>query len=80
VTMADVKTKGAIIVWPTADTSSTPPPALKERFPDMVPEDVPRAFPRPMQGRLPLLRIGWAVIRPQSPAPPPAVPAPPAAK
>jgi len=27
--------------------------------------EVPRAFERRMQGRLPLLRIGWAVIRPQ---------------
>jgi hypothetical protein len=30
-----------------------------------VPE-VPRAFERPVQGQLPLLRIGWAVIRPQA--------------
>jgi hypothetical protein len=38
-----------------------------------VPE-VPRAFERAVQGRLPLLRIGWALIRPQpqdSPAPAP---------
>ena len=31
---------------------------------DLVPE-VPRAFERPLQGRLPLYRIGWALIRPQ---------------
>jgi len=31
----------------------------------MVPE-VPRAFARPMQGLLPLIRLGWAVMRPQS--------------
>lgn len=65
VTMNDVRTKGAILVWPTTDTSGTPPAALKERFPDIVPEVPPRAFERPMPGRLPLLRIGWAVIRPQ---------------
>ena len=64
VTMNDVKTKGAIIVWPTNDTSGTPPPEIKQRFPDIVPE-VPRAFERPVQGSLPLLRIGWALIRPQ---------------
>jgi hypothetical protein len=36
---------------------------LRERFPNLVPE-VPRAFARRFQGRLPLVRIGWAVIRP----------------
>lgn len=66
VTMGDLRTKGAILVWPTTDTSGAPPPALKERFPDIVPEVPPRAFERPVPGRLPLLRIGWAVIRPQS--------------
>lgn len=71
VTMADVKARGAIVVWPTNDTSGTPPSEIKERFPDIVPE-VPRAFERPSQGRLPLLRIGWAVIRPQSQAEAPA--------
>jgi hypothetical protein len=54
------------VVWPTTDTAGTPPPAIKERFPDLVPE-VPRAFERSVQGRLPLMRIGWALIRPQSP-------------
>jgi hypothetical protein len=77
--MADIKAKGAIVVWPTNDTSGTPPAQIKERFPDIVPE-VPRAFERPSQGRLPLLRIGWAVIRPQTqrdePAPAPQPPAP----
>jgi hypothetical protein len=59
-----IKSKGAVVVWPTTDTAGTPPPEIKEQFPDLVPE-VPRAFERPVQGRLPLLRIGWAVIRPQ---------------
>ena len=63
VTLTDVATKGAIVVWPTTDTAGTPPAAIKERFPDLVPE-VPRAFERSVQGRLPLLRIGWALIRP----------------
>jgi 4-amino-4-deoxy-L-arabinose transferase-like glycosyltransferase len=58
-----VREKGAILVWPATDGSG-PPPALKERFPDMVPE-VPRSFDRSVQGRLPLLRIGWAMIRPR---------------
>ena len=60
-----IRSKGAIVVWPTADTAGTPPPAIRARFPDLVPE-VPRAFERSVQGRLPLLRIGWGVIRPQA--------------
>ena len=64
VTVDAIKAKGAVLVWPTTDTAGTPPAALKERFPGLVPE-VPRAFERRVQGRLPLLRIGWAVIRPQ---------------
>jgi 4-amino-4-deoxy-L-arabinose transferase-like glycosyltransferase len=69
VTMDDIRAKGALVVWPTTDTAGAPPAALKERFPEIVPE-VPRAFERPMQGRLPLLRIGWAIIRPRPAAPP----------
>jgi hypothetical protein len=30
---------------------------------------VPRAFERPFQGVLPLVRVGWAMIRPQAAAP-----------
>jgi uncharacterized membrane protein len=62
-----LKTEGAIVVCPTPDTAGTPPPEIKEHFPDLVPE-VPRAFERSVQGRLPLLRIGWGVIRPQGQA------------
>ena len=69
VSVADARTKGAVIVWPATDNPGTPPPALKASFPDLVVE-VPRAFERSIQGRLPLLRIGWAVIRPQTPAAP----------
>ena len=58
-----LKAKGAILVWPTTDTAGTPPAVLKQRFPDLIAE-VPRAFERRVQGRLPLLRIGWSVIRP----------------
>jgi hypothetical protein len=66
VSMDDVKTKGAIVVWPTTDTTGTPPSEIKARFPDLVPEAVPRAFERPVPGSLPLLRIGWALIRPKT--------------
>jgi hypothetical protein len=30
----------------------------------MVPE-LPRSFARTVQGRLPLIRLGWSVLRPQ---------------
>ena len=69
VTPDAIKTKGAIVVWPTTDTAGTPPAEIKDQFPDLVPE-VPRAFERSVQGQLPLLRIGWAVIRPQAQAAP----------
>jgi hypothetical protein len=65
VTMDAIKAKGAIMVWPTTDTAGSPPALLKEQFPDLVPE-VPRVFERRVQGSLPLLRIGWAVIRPRA--------------
>ncbi|AXK83386.1 hypothetical protein DW352_24395 [Pseudolabrys taiwanensis] len=66
-TAADVRTQGGLLVWPATDNAGTPPTAIKEQFPDMVPE-VPRSFARTMQGFLPLIRLGWAMIRP--PAPP----------
>lgn len=69
--MADARTKGAVVVWPATDTPGTPPAAIKAAFPELVVE-VPRAFERSIQGRLPPLRIGWAVIRPQLAVPPPA--------
>jgi hypothetical protein len=72
VTLDMLKAKGGIVVWPTSDTSGTPPDDIKASFPDLVPEAVPRAFERAVQGQLPLLRIGWAVIKPagqQGPAP-----------
>ena len=65
VTPDDIRTKGAVVVWRTADTTPTPPPEIKARFPDLIPE-VPRTFARPIQGRMPELRIGWGVIRPGS--------------
>ena len=72
VTFDDVRRKGAVIVWPTTDTAGAPPPEIKERFPDLVP-DQPRVFERPVwSGRLPVLRYGWAVIRPQPADKPPA--------
>ena len=63
VTDKDIRENGAVVMWPASDTTSAPPPVIAERYPDLVPE-VPRSFERTVQGRLPLLRIGWALIRP----------------
>ncbi|MFN3656474.1 MAG: glycosyltransferase family 39 protein [Pseudolabrys sp.] len=60
---ADVRANGGVLVWPATDSAGTPPAALKAAFPEMVPE-VPRSFARAVQGFLPLIRVGWAVIRP----------------
>jgi hypothetical protein len=68
VTADDIRRKGAVVVWPNADTRAQAPAAITARFPGLV-ADVPRAFERAVQGRLPLLRIGWGVIRPQADAP-----------
>jgi hypothetical protein len=59
---------GGVIVWRAADTSGTPPDDIARRFPGLVPE-VPRAFQRYMTGRQPLLRVGWAIVRPGQAAP-----------
>ncbi len=63
--VADVQKQGGLLVWPAADNAGTPPADLKAQFPGMVPE-VPRVFARSVQGLLPLIRLGWAVIRPQA--------------
>jgi 4-amino-4-deoxy-L-arabinose transferase-like glycosyltransferase len=65
VSAEEVRQKGAIVVWPLTDAAGTPPDEIRARFPDLVPE-VPRAFERAIQGRLALMRVGWAMIRPQS--------------
>jgi len=64
----DIRRKGAVVVWPNDDTRTQVPADMAMRFPGLV-ADVPRAFERMMQGRLPLLRIGWGVLRPQADAP-----------
>lgn len=66
VTVDDIRKKGAVVVWVATDTNPAPPPDIRTYFPDLVPE-VPRTFERRVQGRLPLLRIGWGVIRPEGP-------------
>jgi Dolichyl-phosphate-mannose-protein mannosyltransferase len=55
---------GGVVVWRAADTQGTPPPDIAQRFPGLVPE-VPRAYDWLVNGRQPLLRIGWAIVRPK---------------
>jgi hypothetical protein len=64
VSLTEMRTQGGILVWPASDNSGTAPETLKVQFPEMVPE-VPRSFPRAVQGMLPLIRIGWSMQRPQ---------------
>jgi Dolichyl-phosphate-mannose-protein mannosyltransferase len=60
---ADFQKNGGLLVWPTEGNNVAPPAALKAQFPDMAAE-VPRSFARSVQGLLPLIRLGWAVVRP----------------
>lgn len=55
---------GGVVVWPAQDTVGAPPEHLRQRFPGLVPE-VPRVFERAVQGREPLSRVGWAIVRPK---------------
>ena len=57
---------GGVVVWRASDTAGTPPADIAKRFPGLVPE-VPRAFEWYVNGRQPLLRIGWAIVRPKNP-------------
>ena len=60
---ADFRRAGGMLVWPAHDNTATPPATLKAQFPAMVPE-VQRSFARLIQGLLPLIRVGWATVRP----------------
>jgi 4-amino-4-deoxy-L-arabinose transferase-like glycosyltransferase len=68
VTPAALRRDGAILLWPTA---GDPPAPLKSSFPELV-QELPRAFARP--GILPLIRIGWAALRPVNSPPLPPTP------
>jgi hypothetical protein len=57
---------GGVVVWRASDTIGTPPADIAQRFPGLVPE-VPHSFERLVSGRQPVLRIGWAIVRPKAP-------------
>lgn len=62
----DMRKRGGVVVWRATDTAGAAPPEIAARFPGLVPE-LPRAFSRLVNGRLPPLRIGWAIVRPATP-------------
>jgi hypothetical protein len=62
--VAKFNESGGVVVWRASDTSGAPPPDIAQRFPNLVPE-VPRAFEWLVNGRQPLLRVGWAIVRPK---------------
>jgi hypothetical protein len=64
--LAKFNETGGVVLWRASDTSGAPPPEIALRFPGIVPE-VPRAFEWMVNGRQPLLRIGWAIVRPKAP-------------
>jgi 4-amino-4-deoxy-L-arabinose transferase-like glycosyltransferase len=59
----DIKRDGGVLVWRAPGTARNPPQRLFDQFPGLVPE-VPQTFRRPVNGLLPPVRLGWAVIRP----------------
>src|SRR4029077_5579179 len=61
ITAEDRRRKGAVVVWPNDDTRAQVPADIAARFPGLV-ADVPRAFERPVQGRLPRLRPRWGGV------------------
>lgn len=60
----EMRSKGGLLVWPAAEKTNAAPPSLQKQFPELVPE-VPRSFARSVQGFLPLIRVGWAMLRPE---------------
>jgi hypothetical protein len=63
-TQAKFMETGGVVIWRATDTVGTPPADLAQRFPGLVPE-VPRAFDRLINGSRPMLRVGWAIVRPK---------------
>jgi hypothetical protein len=66
--VADMRAQGGLLVWPVGEKSAAAPATLRAQFPDLVAE-VPRSFARAVQGFLPLIRLGWAVVRPEGEVP-----------
>ena len=63
-TQGEFAESGGVVLWRASDTVGTPPSDIAQRFPNLVPE-VPRSFDWLINGRQPVLRIGWAIVRPK---------------
>ena len=64
VTADDIRKKGAIVVWLAADTDADAAARDQGVFSRSRSRSAAH-LRRPVQGRLPLLRVGWGVIRPR---------------
>ena len=64
ITEETVARAGVLVVWRIEGANPHPPVSLRTRFPGMTIE-APRSFEWAIAGRLPPIRIGWAVIPPR---------------
>jgi hypothetical protein len=60
-----VRRAGVLVVWRVEGGNAAPPAGLSAQFPAMAIE-TPRSFDWAISGRLPPIRIGWAVIPPEA--------------
>ena len=67
VTRQNIEEKGAVVVWPTTDTSGAPPPAIRDAFPDLVAGSAARLrAPRAGPAAAVSHRLGHDPPRPQA--------------
>lgn len=60
----EIARDGAVVVWRGQELRREVPEDIARQFPGLTAE-LPRLFERPVQGMLPKMWIGWAVIRPK---------------
>jgi 4-amino-4-deoxy-L-arabinose transferase-like glycosyltransferase len=63
ISVTELRRRGALVVWPSAGPNIQVPEPIRARFPALSAR-VPHPFERAVNGRLPPLRIGWGVLRP----------------
>jgi hypothetical protein len=63
VSEAELRRRGAVLVWPSPSPNVQVPPDIGARFPSLLAQ-VPRGFERAVEGRLPPVLIGWGLLRP----------------
>ena len=65
-TLAKFNETGGVVVWRASDTAGTPPADIASVFPASCRKCRARSNWL-VNGRQPLLRIGWAIVRPKAP-------------